>query len=297
MYHGLHKYMTFPVVFGHEAAATVCKVGKNVTGFSVGDNVTVEPQLTCGKCLPCRIGRFNVCQHLKVMGVHADGFACDYFAIDPKYLHHADGLTDDQTALMEPLAVGMGSARRGNVKGKKVVVVGAGTIGNLVAQSAKAMGADKVMITDIKDTKLNYALKCGIDYAVNTLNVSLKDAIISKFGEDRADVIIDCAATKGSFLSILEAARPHSTIVITGNFKAPVEVELPLIQRQEIDVLGHMMYVREDFADAISAVRDGKVNLDGFATQHYSISEVADAFKFIDDNPDAVMKVMLKIQD
>lgn len=72
----------------------------------------------------------------------------------------------------------MGSARRGNVKGKKVVVIGAGTIGNLVAQSAKAMGADKVMVTDIKDVKLNYALECGIDYAVNTLNVSLKDAVM-----------------------------------------------------------------------------------------------------------------------
>ena len=297
MYHGLHKYMTFPVTVGHEAAATVVKVGKDVTNYAVGDNITVEPQVSCGECYPCKIGRFNVCEHLKVMGVHQDGFACEYFAIDPKYLHPCKGLNDDQTALIEPLSVGIGSARRaGDLHGKNVVVVGAGTIGNLVAQSAKAMGAAKVMVTDIKDKKLNYALECGIDYAINTMDKSLKDVISSTFGIQKADVIIDCAATRGSFASILDAARPSSTIVITGNFKAPVEVELPILQRQEISLLGHMMYVREDYQEAIEAVRSGRVNLSGFATQHFAFDDIAEAFKFVDEHPDDVMKAMLKIQ-
>ena len=238
MYHGLHKFMTYPVVVGHEAAATIEKVGANVKDYKVGDNVTVEPQVFCGECYPCRIGRFNVCEHLKVMGVHRDGFACEYFAIDPKYLHACEGLTTDETTLIEPLAVGVGSARRaGDLHGKNVVVVGAGTIGNLVAQSAKALGAEKVMVTDIKD----------------------------------------------------------NTIVITGNFKAPVEVFLPVLQRQEISLLGHMMYVREHYQEAIAAVREKRVNLSGFATQHFDFDNVNEAFKFVDENPDDVMKAMIRI--
>ena len=298
MYHGLHKYMTFPVVPGHEASGTIVKVGKDVTDYKVGDFVTVEPQVTCGECYPCRIGRFNVCEHLKVMGVHKDGFACEYFAIDPCYLHHCDGLNADEATLIEPLAVGIGSARRaGDLNGKNVVVVGAGTIGNLVAQSAKAMGAAKVMVTDIKDKKLNYALECGVDYAVNTMGKSLKSVISDTFGIQKADVLIDCAATRGSFASILEAARPASTIVITGNFKAAVEVELPVLQRQEISLLGHMMYVREDYQDAITAVREKRVNLSGFATQHYALDDIAAAFKFVEENPDDVMKAMITIAE
>lgn len=297
MYHGLHKYMTYPVVVGHEVSAAVTRVGARVQGFRPGDNVTVEPQVTCGQCYPCRIGRFNVCEHLKVLGVHKDGFACGYFAIEPKYLHLCEGLSRDQTTLIEPLAVGIGSARRaGDLHGKNVAVVGAGTIGNLVAQSCKALGAHKVMVTDIKDKKLRYALECGIDYAVNTGAKSLKAAVEETFGAQKADVLIDCAATKFSFSSILEAARPASAIVITGNFKAPVELELPILQRQEISLLGHMMYVYEDFQEAIKAVQSGRVNLEGFATQHFRLDEIDEAFRFVDSHPDDVMKAMIQVE-
>ena len=153
MYHGLHKYMTFPVVIGHEVAASIAEVGANVTDYKVGDLVTIEPQVFCGECYPCQIGRFNVCEHLKVMGVHQDGLACEYFAVKPMYLHPCpEGMSDNCMALVEPLAVGVGSVKRaGDVTGKNVVVVGAGTIGNLTAQAAKALGAAKVMITDVFD--------------------------------------------------------------------------------------------------------------------------------------------------
>jgi L-iditol 2-dehydrogenase len=297
MYHGLHKYMTFPVVIGHEAAATVVQTGKGVTDYAVGDNVTIEPQVFCTECYPCRSGRFNVCENLRVMGVHIDGFAAQYAAVGAKYLHRCDGLSDDQTALIEPLAVGFGAVKRaGDLHGKKVVVVGAGTIGNLTAQAAQAMGAKLVMVTDVKQKKLDYAAKCGIKCCVNTTGRDLKEVIVENFGSDKADVIIDCAATRGALLSILAAARPNSQIIITGNYKVPVEIELPILQRQEISLIGHMMYVREDFADAIRGVQEGRIRLEGFATQHYAIEKLAEAFKFIDENPDDYMKVMITIE-
>ncbi len=298
MFHGLHKYMTYPVVIGHEVSANVEKTGKNVTGYKVGDLVTVEPQVFCGECWPCHIGRFNVCQDLRVMGVHQDGFACGYFAIDPSYLHPCHDMDPVLATLMEPLAVGIGAVKRaGDISGKNIVVVGAGTIGNLVAQSAQALGAQNVMVTDMKQKKLDYAKECGIRNCINTSDITLSDAIDNIFGKQRADIIIDCAATKGSFASILSAARPSSQIIVTGNFKAPVELEMPVLQRQEISLVGHMMYVREDFADAISFVRNDTVKLDGFITQQYKSSQLKEAFEFIDEHPDDVMKVVISMRD
>lgn len=297
MYHGLHKYMTFPVVIGHEVAASIAEVGENVTDYKVGDLVTIEPQVFCGECYPCQIGRFNVCEHLKVMGVHQDGLACEYFAVEPKYLHPCpEGMSDNCMALVEPLAVGVGSVKRaGDVTGKNVVVVGAGTIGNLTAQAAKALGAAKVMITDVFDPKLELARKSGIELAVNTANISLKDAIIEHFGVQKADVIIDAAATRGSFMSILDAARPSSKIIVTGNYKAEMTLELPVIQRQEIEMIGHMMYVREEFTDAIAMLSDGRVNIEHVVTKEFPFEQITDAFKFIEDNAQTVMKVVVKM--
>lgn len=297
IYHGKHKYMTFPIVLGHEIAGEVVQVGKNVKGFEPGDKITLQPQVVCHECHPCESGRFNVCESLRVLGVHLDGCACEYFAADPWNLHKCpDNMSDDMIALVEPLAVGVGAVKRArDYKGANVVVVGAGTIGNLTAQAAKALGAEKVMITDINQKKLDYAEKCGIDYCINTKDIVLKDVIEGIFGKRKADIIIDCAATKGSFNSILSAARRNSTIVISGNFKEAMEFEVPLIQRQEINMIGHMMYVKEDYKDAIDFLAQGKVHVDRFITRKFNIRDYKKAFEFIDEHPDDIMKVLIEL--
>ena len=154
-----------------------------------------------------------------------------------------------------------------------------------------------MLITDYLDSKLEYASKCGIEHCVNTSGSSLKDAIEQTFGQRKADVIIDCAATKGSFQSAIDASRPSSEIVITGNFKVPIELDPPKIQRREVSIIGHMMYVREDFADSITYLANGKIKVDGFITQRYGFDKFADAFGFIDENPNDVMKALIEIEN
>lgn len=297
IYHGKHKYAAMPVIMGHEVCAVIEEVGSQVADYKVGDKVTIEPQVFCGECYPCKIGRFNVCEHLKVMGVHQDGCNCEYFAVHHKYLHHVPNDMDDElVALAEPLAVGVGSVKRSKLfKGGNVVVVGAGTIGNCVAQAAKGLGAGKVMVTDINKDKLDYALECGIDYAVNTAETPLKEAIEKTFGVRKADVIIDCVAHPAVFKTIIEAARPQSEIIVTGNYKEPVTFDMPVIQRQEINIIGHMMYVREDFADAIQLLADGKIRTDKTISQVYPFDQYPEALKFASDHPLEVMKMIIKL--
>lgn len=297
IYHGKHKYCAMPVVMGHEVCAVIEKAGKNVKGFHIGDKVTIEPQVTCGECYPCRQGRFNVCEHLKVIGVHMDGCNCEYFAIDPRYLHHVpQTMKDEMVALVEPLAVGVGSIKRSQMfKGGNVVVVGAGTIGNFVAQAAKGLGAGQVMVTDINQEKLDYAKECGIDYAVNTSSCSLKDAIEDAFGVRKADVIVDCVAVPSVFADIIAAARPNSEVILTGNYKAPVNFEIPMVQRREINLIGHMMYVWEDFEDAIRLMHEGKITISKTVSQIYPFSQYQEALNFADEHPADVMKMIIKM--
>jgi L-iditol 2-dehydrogenase len=174
-----------------------------------------------------------------------------------------------------------------------VAIVGAGTIGNFIAQSAKALGAASVLIADVNASRLARAKRCGIDFTVDTTSVELKDAIHDAFGTDMADVIIDAAGVPASLDSIIKAARCSSTIVMTGNFKEPYPMEVPLIQRQEISFIGHMMYVREDFEDAIRFMENGSVKVDELITQRFPASRIDEAFKFIDQNPNDVMKVVV----
>ena len=295
MVHGKHKYMTYPVVIGHEVSAVVEEVGAGVSDFTPGDSVTVEPQIFCGKCYPCRTGRFNVCEKLEVMGVHKDGFCREYVAIDTSYLHPCP--IQEEGALIEPLAVGVGSVKRGgDPRGAYIAVVGAGTIGNCTAQAAKALGAAGVLIADVSVPRLEFAARCGIEHCIDTTKTPLADAIGKAFGPRGADVIIDAAGVPASLSSILRAARRSSVVVVTGNFKEPFSLDVPVIQRQEISLVGHMMYVREDFTDAIRFAGNGSVKLDGLITQRFPIRDSAtlkEAFAFIDAYPDQVMKVLV----
>ncbi len=294
IYHGLHKYMTFPVVQGHEASGTIEKVGDKVTEFKPGQNVTVQPQIFCGTCQPCKMGHENVCQNLKVYGVHVDGMAQDYFAVSAeKVIPLPDGFSFDDGALIEPIAVAVGAIRRcGDVSGKNVCVLGAGPIGNFVAQVAQAKGAN-VMLTDINDKKLNLAKSMGVEKSINTSEKTLKEAIADVFGVKGADFIIDCAGAPFSLTSAIQSARPASTVVIVANFKVPVEIEIPLIQRQQINVLGVMMYVKEDFFTSVDLVQKGLVKTEGILTKYYDIHELKEAYEFIDENRLDVMKVMM----
>lgn len=302
IYHGMHKAVTeekLPRIMGHEAACVIAKVGKNVRDYKIGEKVAVEPQVYCGHCYPCLSGRFNVCEHLEVMGVHRDGFASEYYACDAKYLHKVpQNISDDLLALVEPLSVGVGSCHRATkLVGGNVVVVGAGTIGNCIVQAAKGLGAGKVLVTDLVDDKLEYAKECGADFAYNTGKITLKEAVEDAFGVRKADVIIDAVANPYVFQTILDATRPNSEVIMTGNYKKPVTLDVPRIQRREVSLIGHMMYVREDYDDAINLLAEGKINTRKLISQHFSFDHYGDAFTFADEHPSDYMKMMIDFEE
>jgi L-iditol 2-dehydrogenase len=299
VYHGKHKYATFPLVQGHEGSGVVVKTGPGVENLAPGDLVTLRPQLFCGKCLLCRQGRYNLCEQYKVIGVlgSTTGMASDYYLADASKLHKLPAsMGYDAGAMVEPAAVAFHSVKMaGNIKGGKVLIIGAGPIGNLVAQAAKALGADKTMITDINPVRLALAQKCGVDYCVDTSKTELEAAILANFGPDRADVIIDCAAVPKILEQLVHSARRGTNIVLVGNYYDAVPVELGLVQRREINLVGVMNYTAQDYEDVIRLIAEGKIKVNELITDHFPLKDYSGAYRYIDENASSVMKVMIDV--
>jgi L-iditol 2-dehydrogenase len=297
VFHGLHPYTSYPVVQGHEVSGVIAKMGGQVEGLSAGDKVTFTPQVTCGQCYPCTHGMYHICETLKVMGFQTDGAAQEFFPVDAdKVLKIPNDVSLDQAAMVEPVSVAVHAlSRGGDVRGKKVLVLGAGTIGNLVAQVAKASGAEGVMITDISDYKLDKATECGIDFVVNPQKQDLTHAILRDFCPSRADLILECVGVQDTITQAIDNARKGTTIVVVGVFGKKPEVNLGLVQDRELSLVGTLMYQKCDYERAIELVAGGKLCLDDMITHHFPFNEYLSAYETIEQARGNIMKVMVTL--
>jgi L-iditol 2-dehydrogenase len=297
VYHGLHPYTSYPVVQGHEVSAVVEALGAGVKGFKAGQTVTFQPQIFCGSCHPCRNGMYNICDTLRVMGFQAPGAAQDYFPIDAdKVVALPSSLSPDAGAMIEPLAVAVHALRRGGgVAGKKVAVVGAGPIGNLVVQSAKALGAKSVIVSDKSAFRLGLAAECGADYMVDASREKLSDAVAAHFGADKADLILECVGAEPTIGQAVDAARKGSTVVVVGVFGKKPLVDLGLVQDRELSLVGTLMYRREDYDQAIELAASGRMSLDRLVTNSFRLEDYLEAYRYIEKTGEKAMKVMITL--
>jgi L-iditol 2-dehydrogenase len=297
-WHGLHPSINFPVVQGHEVSGLIAETGGNVKSqFLRGEKVVFIPQITCGSCFPCRNGMENICDNLRVMGFHTNGAAQEYVAVKASnVLRLPNIITLDYAALIEPISVGVHAiARAGGVEGKKVVVIGAGTIGNLLAQVALASGARSLLITDIKDYKLDKARQSGLMHAVNSRKVGLGEAIAAVLGQDKADVIFECVGSQITINEAINYARKGSTIVVVGEFGTRPEVDMGLVQDRELTVTGTLNHLKKDFERAIELAASGILHLDGIVTHRFHFRKFEDAYHFIEQMDGEYMKVMIDL--
>jgi L-iditol 2-dehydrogenase len=295
VYHGQHPYTSYPVVQGHEVAGVVAELGAGVAGLAPGDVVVVMPQVTCGECYPCRHGMYHICDKLKVRGFQAPGAAQEYFPAPVEMvLKVSDGTSLDEAALIEPIAVAAHAlGRAGSVEGLKVLVLGAGTIGNLVAQVARASGAAAVMITDVSEYKLTKARGCGLEHAVNPSVTDLGGAIVEAFGSDKADLILECVGVQATISQAIENARKGSTIVVVGVFGKRAEVDMGLVQDRELSLVGTLMYQRRDYERAIELVAGGRLHLGDMITHRFPLDRYAQAYEAIEASGGDYLKVMI----
>jgi L-iditol 2-dehydrogenase len=299
VFHGMHPFMSYPVIQGHEVSGTIAEVGQNVDGMQIGDIVTFTPQVVCGECYPCRTGQYHICDELKVMGFQTEGAAREFFAVDAeKIVVMPKGFNLDQAAFIEPIAVGVHSVQKaGDIAGKGVLVLGAGTIGNLVAQTARALGAEKVLITDISLYKLEKARECGFEHVMNPAEEDLAEKIQQVFGPDKMDVIFECVGVQDTITQAIENARKGSDIIVVGVFGDDPQVNLGFVQDRELRLIGTLMYQRSDYEQAVALVKEGKIQLEPMISHRFDFKEYLDAYEMIEESNGEYMKVMIELGD
>lgn len=268
---GHHPFVDYPVLPGHEIAAEVVAVGDDADSGWIGARVALEPSLACGTCHACRAGRYNICESLRVMGFQAPGGMADAFDAPVDRLHRLpDALSDAAGALVEPVAVATHAARlaeqiAGSLRGRDVAVIGAGTIGMLCAQVARAAGGE-VTLSDVDDARRELARDFGFT-ALETL------------AERGFDVVFECVGNEGALRGAIAASRKGATVMVVGVYGRDPKVQAGLIQDWELCLQGSLMYTAEDYLEAIRLLADGAIDAERMITSVFPLADVEQAFE------------------
>ena len=280
-----------PLVLGHESAGVVAEVGEAVTRHAVGDRVTIEPGVPDLTCDECRQGRYNLCPDMRFYGTPpVDGAFARRVVIHEAFAHALpEALSLEQGALMEPLSVGVWACRKGAVgPGSRVLVSGAGPIGNLAAQCARAFGADEVVVSDVDAHRLEVAASTG---ATGTVHVGEQPLDVE------VDVLLECSGNEGALVAGIGALAPAGTAVCVG--MGPGEdatIPLALLQRRELWLTGTFRYANT-YPTAIALAADGRVDLEAIMTGTYALRETEAALRAGRDDPTAIKPIVLPQED
>ena len=296
---------SFPTVCGHEFAGVVEACGREVDDFSPGDRVAVFPLLWCGRCGPCEEGRYVQCLEYDYLGSRSDGAFAEY-VVAPRQnlLRVPDGVSLEEAAMTEPCAVALHAVRRGRGTrpGETVVVFGAGPIGLMVAQWARAMGASQVLVFDVVAEKLELARSLGFSLAFDSRSTDPIDAVLEATDGLGAHLCLDGAGVPATLLQSLRAARRGGRVVLLGNPAADVTIPAPLLSqlmRREVEILGTW---NSDFSAAgndddwrvtLAAMADGTLQLNPLVSHRVPLTQSFVALKMMRDADTYYAKVLV----
>jgi L-iditol 2-dehydrogenase len=295
-FRGEHPFIPLPATPGHEFSATVEKMGKKVSNFQKGDRVTVEPSLTCGECYNCRIGRYNICENLRVMGCQGDGAMADYLTVpSEKVILIPDELSLLNAALSEPIAVGVHAAKRaGILLHKNVVIIGSGMIGLSVLANVVKAGAENITVIDLSDSRLEKAKVLGATKTINASQTSAINVIKQNQPYEGIDVVFECVGVEQSIRDAIEIVRKGGKIIVVGVFGEATEVQMAYVQDRELELIGSLMYIRRDFTEAIKLLANEEVPPELFTSKIFPLENAQDAFEQA-FNKEQNLKIILEI--
>ncbi|GAB0088645.1 sorbitol dehydrogenase [Sergentomyia squamirostris] len=291
-----------PMIIGHEAAGIVAKVGKSVKNLKVGDRVAIEPGVSCRMCHFCKEGRYNLCPDMVFCATPpCHGNLTKFYAHAADFCFKLpDHVTMEEGALLEPLSVGVHACRRGDIGvGSEVLILGAGPIGLVTLLAAKAMGASKILITDLLPKRLSMAKELGADFTyVIEKDVSEEENVkrIHAVMGSEPNKTIDCSGVQATNRLAMLSTRSGGCVVVVGN--GPQNVSLPLVYscNREIDIRGVFRYCN-DYPTALALVASGKIpGIRKLVTHHFDITETAKAFETSRYALGDAIKVMIHCQ-
>ncbi len=300
IYKGLHPYVTFPVVLGHELSGVIDAVGEGVSTDRIGQRVTVIPHQVCGTCGACRHELYNFCENLKCTGAETDGAQCDYFCIDSRMaLEIPETMTLEQAAMVEPACVAFHGAKRAHILPEdRVLIVGAGPIGVFCMQSCFALGAKEVYIADMDASRLGIASALGATGVLDVSKESLEEGLKRLAGSEKnIDVFYDCVGEKGVVLNnILAVARRGARIVVIGVLQKEFHIPLlPDFVQHELSLSGTTMYIPQDYREVIALMGRGVIRTNGMVSHHFTLEQIPAVLDGIVRKHEATFKIMIDV--
>lgn len=285
-------------ILGHECAGTIVAVGSSVEKLKVGDKVALEPGITCGQCEFCKTGRYNLCPDVEFLATPPyHGCLMNYIAFpETMAFKLPDMISTKEGALVEPLAVGMHAAKQGNVKlGDSVVILGSGTIGLVTLLACKAFGATDITVVDVIPKRLEYAKKLGATTVINATEVDVLAEIDKLTNARGVDIVIETAGSAKTIAQTPYLIKNGGCIVLVG--MAPqdiIEYNFAKIMAKEAEIKSVFRY-RNIYPQAIKAISKGVIDISGIITHEFAFEDVAQAFDFVINHKEDVVKAVIKI--
>lgn len=271
-----------PVVLGHEYAGIVEKVGSAVTQVRPGDHVAIDPNQYCGMCRPCRMGRKQNCERLRALGVNVNGgFARYSIAPEAQCFRVREDLDFDVAAMVEPLACVLHGIDRAAIQpGQNVLVIGGGTIGLMMVQMAKMVGAAVVMLSEPVELRRNLALTLGADAVIDPLREDVPERIREITGVAGADVVIECVGKPFAVTQALEAAGAGAHILLFSVQPVGSTAALPLYDlfKKELTISGSIINP-DTHQRAVHLLNSGALHLRELITHSYDLEHLEDAIR------------------
>jgi L-iditol 2-dehydrogenase len=297
LFKGTHAFRKPPAILGHEVAGDIVEIGANVTNFKIGDRVTVEPHLGCGKCEFCKQELVNLCTSKKAPGTPAwIGTFVEYFNAPEKTVYKInDNISYEMGTLIEPLAVAVHAIDRITVAEKdSIAILGSGTIGLLALVAAREAGYKNIICTDTQEFNLEMALKQGAKLALNPLKEDVVARVKEFTGGRGVDVALIAADSKVILDQASAMVRRRGEVGVIAMITEKIPVYTYSFVFNEQTLFGAMTYETKDFVKATEMINNG-LDLSDFLTQTLPLEESQRALDILSEKKENVIKVIVEV--
>jgi 2-desacetyl-2-hydroxyethyl bacteriochlorophyllide A dehydrogenase len=294
-FEGTQPYFAYPRVLGHELAGELVEFD-DAPGFTIGERVTFIPYFNCGHCIACRSGGPNYCVNIKVCGVHVDGGMAEYLMVPSHTLLHGEGLSFDELALVEPLAIGAHGVRRAGVKpGEFVLVIGAGPIGLGTMEFARIAGGN-VIALDVNEARLQFCKdKLKVAHAINALSADVTEQFKEITAGEMPTVVIDATGNLKAINNAFQYMAHGARFVLIGLQKGDISFSHPEFHKREGTLMSSRNATRADFEHVMASMKKGLVDPLTYITHKVKFDEVKANFESWLKPATGVIKAMVSI--
>lgn len=294
-FEGTQPFFSYPRILGHELSGILVEFD-DAPGFTHGESVTFIPYFSCGTCVACRVGKTNCCTQLKVCGVHIDGGMVEYLSVPSATLVHGEGLSFDELALVEPLAIGAHGVQRASiVKGEFVLVIGAGPIGLGTMEFARIAGG-KVIALDINEHRLQFCReKIKVPYVVNALAANVVEQLMDITNGDMPTVVIDATGSQKAINNAFQYLAHGGRYVLIGLQKGDISFSHPEFHKREATLMSSRNATRQDFEHVIRSLKQKKIDPATYITHRVVFDEVKTEFESWLLPENKVIKAMIEV--